>query len=59
MIITCNQAFGEWDGIFADAAMTIAAIDRLVHHSTIINITGDSFRRMEHVKENIKQKVVS
>lgn len=57
LIITCNQPFGEWDSIFADAAMTIAAIDRIVHHATIINITGESFRKMESSKKQ-KTKVI-
>ncbi|MBY0533433.1 MAG: ATP-binding protein, partial [Rickettsiaceae bacterium] len=33
-----NQAFSEWDQIFPDNIMAVAAIDRLVHHATIINI---------------------
>ena len=36
MLITANQPFGEWNKVFPDPAMTLAAIDRLVHHSTII-----------------------
>src|SRR5437762_3668558 len=34
MLITANQPFGEWGKVFPDQAMTLAAIDRLVHHST-------------------------
>jgi DNA replication protein DnaC len=34
MMITANQPFGEWGKIFPDQAMTLAAIDRLVHHAT-------------------------
>jgi len=45
LIITANQAFDEWDKIFSDSAMAVAAIDRLVHHSTIINLKGESFRK--------------
>ena len=45
LIITCNQPFSEWDKIFPDPAVTVAAIDRLVHHSTIIEINTDSYRR--------------
>ena len=52
LIITCNQPFGEWDNIFTDTAMTIAAIDRIVHHATVINITGESFRKKEASKKN-------
>lgn len=45
MIVTSNQPFSQWDEIFADSAMTVAAIDRLVHHSTILNIQVPSFRK--------------
>ena len=38
LIITSNQPFGEWDQIFPDSSMAVAAIDRLIHHATIINI---------------------
>jgi DNA replication protein DnaC len=44
LIITANQPFGEWDSIFPDNMMAVAAIDRLVHHSTIINIAEKSYR---------------
>lgn len=47
LIITSNQPFKEWDQIFPDNIMAVAAIDRLVHHSTIINITDDSYRRKQ------------
>lgn len=44
LIITANQPFSEWDKIFNDTVMAVAAIDRLVHHATVINITGESYR---------------
>ena len=44
-LITANQPFGAWDAIFPDPAMTVAAIDRLVHHSIILEMTTDSYRR--------------
>jgi len=43
--ITANQPFGAWDSIFPDKAMTIAAIDRLVHHAVIFEMNVESFRR--------------
>lgn len=46
LIITSNQPFSEWDKLFPDNAMAVAAIDRLVHHATIINIQGESFRKV-------------
>ena len=45
IIITSNLVFSEWDKIFKDPMTTAAAIDRLVHHSTIIEMTGKSFRQ--------------
>ena len=45
LIITANQPFGEWDQIFPDNNMAVAAIDRLVHHATIINIQDHSYRK--------------
>jgi DNA replication protein DnaC len=50
MLITANQPFGEWGKIFPDAAMTLAAVDRLVHHATIFELNVESYRRREAVK---------
>src|ERR1700734_2964259 len=49
MLITANQPFGEWGKIFSDQAMTLAAIDRIVHHATILEMNVDSYRRKEAV----------
>ena len=51
ILITANQPFGEWGRIFPDPAMTLAAVDRLVHHATIIEMNVESYRRrvaLEH-----------
>ena len=45
LLVTANQAFNEWDTIFPNNTMAVAAVDRLVHHSAIININEPSFRR--------------
>ena len=45
ILITANQAFGEWNKIFPDQAMTLAAVDRLVHHATILEMNVESYRR--------------
>lgn len=45
ILITANQPFGEWDKVFPDKAMTLAAIDRLVHHATIFEMNVESYRR--------------
>ena len=44
-LITANQPFGAWGKVFPDPAMTLAAVDRLVHHATIFEINVDSYRR--------------
>jgi DNA replication protein DnaC len=43
--ITANQPFSAWNQIFPEPAMTVAAIDRLVHHATIIEMNGESYRK--------------
>ncbi|MEA3642738.1 MAG: IS21-like element helper ATPase IstB [Lamprobacter sp.] len=45
MLVTANQPFGQWDKIFPDPSMTVAAIDRLVHHSVIFEMNVESYRR--------------
>ncbi len=47
MLITANQPFGKWDAIFPDPAMTLAAVDRLVHHATIFEMNVESYRRKQ------------
>jgi DNA replication protein DnaC len=44
IIITTNRPFEEWGNIFGDAVLASAIIDRLVHHSHIFRITGESYR---------------
>ncbi len=44
VMITSNVVFSEWDRIFKDPMTTAAAIDRLVHHSVILEMTGTSVR---------------
>ena len=45
VLITANQPFGEWGKVFPDPAMTLAAVDRLVHHATIFEMNVESYRR--------------
>jgi DNA replication protein DnaC len=45
LLITANQPFGTWDSVFPDKAMTVAAIDRLVHHAAIVEMNVESYRR--------------
>jgi DNA replication protein DnaC len=45
LLITANQPFGEWGKVFPDPAMTVAVVDRLVHHATIFEMNVESYRR--------------
>ncbi len=55
LIITSNLVFSEWDRIFKSPMTTAAAIDRLVHHATIIEIDRGSVRAEEAKKKNAKK----
>lgn len=50
VIITSNLLFREWDRIFKDPMTTAAAIDRLVHHAVILEMSGPSIRETEAKK---------
>jgi DNA replication protein DnaC len=45
LAITANTPFSEWGQVFVEPAMTLAAVDRLVHHSTILEMNVQSYRR--------------
>jgi DNA replication protein DnaC len=48
LILTSNKAFSDWGQVFAnDAIMAAAALDRLLHRCTVVNIRGDSYRLKE------------
>ena len=45
MILTSNLTFGSWDQAFAgETVLTAAMLDRLLHHSTVVQISGESYR---------------
>ena len=53
-IVTSNLVFSQWSGIFAnDKVVTTAILDRLLHHSHVINILGDSYRLKEKKEEGL------
>ena len=58
MLITANQPFGQWESIFPDHAMTVAAIDRLVHRATIFELNVESYRRRTAI-ENKRRRGAS
>jgi DNA replication protein DnaC len=45
LIITCDRPFADWGTIFTDQIMTVAAIDRIVHHATILEFGSESYRK--------------
>ncbi len=51
-IITSNKAFSDWAELFHDPIIVTAILDRLLHHSVVINIKGNSYRLRGKVKEN-------
>ncbi len=53
VIITTNKTFEQWGDIFADTTLASAILDRIVHYSTIIKITGPSYRA-KNLKERTK-----
>ena len=44
IIITTNRAVNEWDKVFIDKTLTTAVVDRLLHHCSVIEIKGESYR---------------
>jgi DNA replication protein DnaC len=51
LMITSNLVFSEWDKIFKDPMTTMAAVDRLIHHSIILDFTGPSIRKNLKLEE--------
>ena len=47
MLITSNRSVGEWGEVFGDAVVATAILDRLLHHSHVLTITGESYRLRE------------
>ena len=55
-LITTNKPFTEWNEVFPNAACVVSLIDRLVHHSEIINIEAESFRLKEAKERAVLKK---
>ena len=50
-IITTNKPLSEWSEIFGDAVLANAILDRLLHHASVIKITGPSYRTKDVMKD--------
>ncbi|CAG0906764.1 unnamed protein product, partial [Cyprideis torosa] len=55
LLVTANQPFGEWNKVFQDPAMTLAAVDRLVHHSVILEMNVESYRQRSAKSKQIRR----
>jgi DNA replication protein DnaC len=49
IVLTSNRGFGDWGQVFADQVVAGAILDRLLHHATVVNIKGQSYRMRAHV----------
>lgn len=58
LLVTSNRPFGEWTKVFPDAAMTLAAVDRLVHHAVILEMNVESYRQRSAANRQ-KQRTAS
>ena len=53
-IYTSNKSFSEWGEILGDAVMASAVLDRILHHCTVINIKGESYRLKDRRKNSVR-----
>ena len=53
IILTSNKSYGDWGSIFGDSIIATAILDRLLHHSTTINIRGESYRLKDRRKAGL------
>ena len=59
IILTSNKSFSEWGEVFGDHVLATAILDRLLHHSTTLNIKGESYRLKDKRKAGLIQTVPS
>ena len=57
VMITSNLPFSKWENIFKDPMMTAAAVDRIVHHSVILELNIDSYRMNSAKKRKMKEVI--
>jgi DNA replication protein DnaC len=48
IVLTTNRGIADWGQIFEDTTVAAAILDRLLHHATVLSITGDSYRMRRH-----------
>jgi DNA replication protein DnaC len=59
ILVTSNRSVSEWGTVFGDAVVATAILDRLLHHSSVITIRGDSYRLREKRRAGLLQKAGS
>ena len=53
-IYTSNKSFSEWGEVLGDSVMAAAVLDRILHHCTVININGESYRLKDRKKNSLQ-----
>jgi DNA replication protein DnaC len=59
MLVTSNRAVGEWGSVFGDPVVATAILDRLLHHSHVLTIRGDSYRLREKRRSGLLKAAVT
>lgn len=54
IILTSNKLFSDWGELMSDTVIATAMLDRLLHHSHVINIRGDTYRLKDRLKTGVK-----
>jgi DNA replication protein DnaC len=56
LLVTSNRAIGEWGGVFGDAVVATAILDRMLHHSHVITIRGENYGLRGKRRSGLLQK---
>lgn len=56
IILTSNRGIGQWGEVFGDTIIATAILDRLLHHSTVVNIKGESYRLKEKQRAGLLRR---
>jgi DNA replication protein DnaC len=55
IVLTSNKSYADWGQVFGETTIATAILDRLLHHSTTVNIRGESYRLKERKKAGLLQ----
>ena len=53
ILLTSNKSYADWGQVFGETTIATAILDRLLHHSTTVNIRGESYRLKERKKAGL------